>query len=162
MRSAMRILFVCTGNICRSPMAKGVMRKLVADRGLADRVVIDSAGTGGWQVGEPPDPRAVAAAAARGYALDGVARQVAAADFRDFDLIVAMDHYNVRWLRDRAPDREARLKIRLLLGDADVPDPYSGPASAFDRALDLIVGGCRELLDELLDELSGEPGEGAS
>jgi protein-tyrosine phosphatase len=130
------------------------MRRLASEAGLGDQVAIDSAGTGGWHAGEPADPRAVAAAGARGYVLDGVARQVRAADFGDFELIVAMDHYNVRWLRDHAPDREARLKIRLLLGDADVPDPYSGPASAFERALDLIVGGCRELLDELRDRAS--------
>jgi protein-tyrosine phosphatase len=143
-------------------MAEGVMQRLVRDRGLADQVAIDSAGTGGWHAGEPADPRAVAAAGARGYVRDGVARQVRTADFRDFDLIVAMDHYNVRWLRDRAPDREARLKIRLLLGDADVPDPYSGPGSAFERALDLIVGGCRELVDELVDELGDELSDRAS
>lgn len=125
------------------------MRRLADDDGLADQLAIDSAGTGGWHAGDPADQRAVAAAAAQGYVLDGRARQVRVDDFAAFDLIVGMDHYNLRELRDLAPDREARLKVRLLLGDRDVPDPYSGPAAAFDHALDLIIGGCRELLAEL-------------
>jgi protein-tyrosine phosphatase len=130
-------------------MAEAVLRRLAGDAGLADQLTVDSAGTGGWHAGDPADERAVAAAAARGYQVDGVARQVTRLDFADFDLLVAMDHHNVRYLRDLAPDREARLKVRLLLGDCDVPDPYSGPAAAFERALDLIIGGCRALLAEL-------------
>jgi protein-tyrosine phosphatase len=130
-------------------MAEAVLRRLAGDAGLADQLTVDSAGTGGWHAGDPADERAVAAAAARGYQVDGVARQVTRLDFADFDLLVAMDHHNVRYLRDLAPDREARLKVRLLLGDCDVPDPSSGPAAAFERALDLIIGGCRALLAEL-------------
>jgi protein-tyrosine phosphatase len=144
-----RILFVCLGNICRSPTAEAVMRWLVADAGLEDQFDIDSAGTGPWHAGRPPDRRAAAAAAARGYTLDGLGRQVHRGDFTDFDLIVAMDHANLRALRDLAPDPEARLKPRLLLGDADVPDPYSGGAAGFEHVLDLIESGCRALLAEL-------------
>jgi protein-tyrosine phosphatase len=130
-------------------MAEAAMRRLADDAGLADQLVVDSAGTGGWHAGDPADERAAAAAAARGYEVSGVARQVTRLDFADFDLLVAMDHYNLRYLRDLAPDREARLKARLLLRDGDVPDPYNGPAAAFERALDLIVAGCRELLAEM-------------
>ncbi len=125
------------------------MRRMVADAGLDDRVEVDSAGTGGWFAGYPADPRAIAAAAAREYVLDGVARQVRLSDFDEFDLIVAMDLYNVRSLRALAPDRAARLKIRLLLGDDEVPDPFHGTDEDFEYALDLIEGGCRTLLAEL-------------
>jgi protein-tyrosine phosphatase len=125
------------------------MRRMVGDAGLADEFEIESAGTAGWHSGALPDRRSAAAAAARGYALDSRAREVRRSDFVDFDLIVAMDHANLRALRELAPDREARLKPRLLLGDADVPDPYSGGPAGFEHVLDLIEAGCRELLAEL-------------
>ncbi len=105
----MHILFVCLGNICRSPTAEGVMRQLVAEAGLQDEIELDSAGTGAWHVGEPPDARATAAAARRGIALDSVARQVCRTDFERFDLILAMDGSNQHALRQLAPDeRRAR------------------------------------------------------
>src|SRR5215203_4411672 len=91
-----RLLFVCMGNICRSPTAEGVMRGLLREQGLEDVVEVDSAGTGDWHVGDPPDARATAAARARGIALAGAARQVAAADFTDYDLILAADRRNLR------------------------------------------------------------------
>jgi protein-tyrosine phosphatase len=125
------------------------MRRMVDEAGLAEEVEIESAGTSGWHVGEPPDRRAAAAAAARGYLLESRGREVRLSDFAEFDLIVAMDHANLRALRAMAPDREARLKPRLLLGDADVPDPYSGGPAGFEHVLDLIEAGSRELLAAL-------------
>jgi protein-tyrosine phosphatase len=151
-----RVLFVCMGNICRSPTAEGIMRALVAEAGLGARITIDSAGTGAWHVGHPPDPRSVAAAAQRGIPVGGAARQVRRADFDDFDLLVALDGANARDLRRMAPDARAAAKVRLLRefdphgdGDLDVPDPYYGGSDGFGRVLDLVDAACRGLLDEL-------------
>jgi protein-tyrosine phosphatase len=141
----MKILFVCLGNICRSPTAEGVMRRLVTEAGLQGSIALDSAGTGGWHVGEPPDERAAAAARARGIALEGRARRVRAEDFERFDLILAMDRANERDLLRFAPDEDARAKVRLLrefdpasagLDDLDVPDPYYDSARGFQIVLD--------------------------
>jgi low molecular weight protein-tyrosine phosphatase len=154
----MRILFVCMGNICRSPTAEGVMRALLRDEGLDGRIELDSAGTGSWHAGNPPDARATAAARARGIALEGAARQVTAADFDSFDLLLAMDRDNERELLARAPDGAARAKVRLLrefdpeavaAGDLDVPDPYYGGPNGFERVLDLVQAACRGLLAEV-------------
>jgi protein-tyrosine phosphatase len=154
----MRILFVCMGNICRSPTAEGVMRSLLRAEGLDGAVAIDSAGTGGWHAGHPPDSRAVAAARERDIVLEGAARQVTAEDFDDFDLLLVMDRENERDLLARAPDGEARAKVRLLrefdpesvaAGDLDVPDPYFGGPHGFDRVLDMVEAACRGLLDEV-------------
>ena len=156
-----RLLFVCLGNICRSPTAEGVMRKLVADEGLADRVEIDSAGTGGWHVGAPPDERATAAAHARGITLEGAARKFALNDFDRYDLILAMDAENKSNLLRLAPDDEARAKVRMLrefdprsrdAGDLDVPDPYYGGDDGFEEVLDLVDAGTRGLLERLRAE----------
>jgi protein-tyrosine phosphatase len=153
-----RVLFVCLGNICRSPTAEGVMARLVADAGLEHAIELDSAGTGAWHVGSPPDARATAAAAARGIALRGVARQVRAEDFERFDLLLAMDAENHRDLRALAPYGEAREKLRMLrefdpaAPDAvslDVPDPYYGGEDGFDHVLDLVEAACAGLLAEL-------------
>ena len=143
-----RVLFVCLGNICRSPTAEGVMRALVADAGLEGEVEIDSAGTGGCHAGSPPDPRSTAAAARRGITLEGAARQVTAEDFERYDLLVAMDTENLRELRRRAP-AGTQDKIRLLCGDVDVPDPFYGGEHGFDAVLDQVEAACRRLLDEL-------------
>jgi protein-tyrosine phosphatase len=152
-----RVLFVCLGNICRSPTAEGVMRHLVAGVGLEAQVELESAGTGAWHLGSAPDPRAAAAAAARGVALAGEARRVVPADFDRFDLLVAMDRANRTELERLAPDAEARGRIRLLLeydpasraaGALDVPDPYLGEAG-FPRTFDLVEAGCRGLLGAL-------------
>jgi protein-tyrosine-phosphatase len=110
----MRILFVCLGNICRSPTAEGVMRRLVAEAGLQDEIEIDSAGTGAYHVGSPPDERATAAALRRGTELAGAARQVADEDFETYDLLLAMDASNLHELRERAPDDEIRGLITAL------------------------------------------------
>jgi len=151
-----RILFVCMGNICRSPTAEGVFRKLVQERAPHFEVEIDSAGTHGYHVGDPPDRRAIAAAARRGVDLGGLrARTVEDADFEAFDLLVAMDQLNREVLLDRSPD-EYRERIRLMLEFApstdleDVPDPYYGGAVGFERVLDLVEEASTGLLDELL------------
>jgi protein-tyrosine phosphatase len=153
-----RILFVCMGNICRSPTAEGVMRTLVREAGLEDRIEIDSAGTGGWHAGEPPDARAAGAARRRGVTLEGAGRQVRAEDFDAFDLLIAMDRENLRGLLALAPDEEAAEKVRLLREydpasagepDLDVPDPYYGGERGFETVLDQVEAACRGLLAEL-------------
>jgi protein-tyrosine phosphatase len=154
-----RLLFVCLGNICRSPTAEGVMRQLVHEAGLEQQIELDSAGTGGWHVGESPDARATEAARRRGIVLEGAARQVRPRDFDTFDLIVAMDRSNQRNLLRLAPDEHTREKVRLLRewgragsqsdGDLDVPDPYYGGPDGFDRVLDLVHASCVSLLAEL-------------
>jgi protein-tyrosine phosphatase len=145
----MRILFVCMGNICRSPTAEGVMRHLLAERGLNGEIEVESAGTGGWHAGSPPDARATATARARGITLEGAARQVTAADFEDFDLLVAMDRDNLADLRAIAPPGTEH-KLRMLVADGrDVPDPYYGGPRGFEEVLDLVETACEGLLDEL-------------
>jgi protein-tyrosine phosphatase len=156
-----KILFVCLGNICRSPSAEGVMRRLVSDAGLdgpPTRIELDSAGTGSWHVGEPPDPRAADAAHARGIVLEGRGRQVEIGDFEHFDLIVAMDRSNEQALTRLAPNERAREKIHLMrefdpanMGgeDLDVPDPYYGGAQGFETVLDLLQDACEGLLERV-------------
>jgi protein-tyrosine phosphatase len=153
-----RLLFVCLGNICRSPTAEGVMRGLVAEQGLEDRIEMDSAGTGAWHVGSGPDARASAAAGGRGVVLEGQARQVRREDFEEFDLILAMDDSNLRDLRALAPSEEGRAKVRLLrefdpaaaaAGDLDVPDPYYGAEDGFGEVFDLVQAACRGLLEQI-------------
>ena len=131
------------------------MRALVREAGLDDRIELDSAGTGSWHVGSAPDERATAAAAARGIALEGAARQVSASDFDNFNLMIAMDSANLSDLRDLASDDRQREKVRLLrefdpasagTGDLDVPDPYYGPGDGFERVLDMVEASCRGLL----------------
>ncbi|MCV2882924.1 low molecular weight protein-tyrosine-phosphatase [Actibacterium sp. XHP0104] len=145
-----RILFVCLGNICRSPTAHGVFETLAAQAG-AD-VVVESAGTGGWHVGDPPDRRATAEAAKRGYDLSHLrAQQVTAADFARFDLIVAMDHSNLAALERMRPiDSETPVELFLSYAQTDydeVPDPYY--SGGFDLVLDLIEEASRGLLATL-------------
>ena len=152
----MRLLFVCMGNICRSPTAEGVMRALVEEAGLDGRIEVESAGTGGWHAGEPPDARATEAAHRRGVTLAGAARQVRLEDFVTFDLLVAMDRENLRHLLAIAPDEDAAEKVRLLrefdpasAGELDVPDPYYGGERGFETVLDHVQAACRGLLAEL-------------
>lgn len=150
-----RVLFVCLGNICRSPLAEGVMRHLVAERGLEDRVEVDSAGTGAWHVGEAPDPRSVAVAASNGVSLDGqTARKVSPADFRDFTRVIAMDDANLRDLRRLEPPGSPA-EVRMLRdfdpqGAGDVPDPYYGGDDGFDRVYEMVHRSCGALLDEIV------------
>lgn len=121
------------------------MRHVASERGLD--VEVASAGIGGWHVGEPADRRSAQAARRRGITLDGTAQQVAARDFEDYDLLVAMDHGHLRDLQAMAG--EHRDKVRLLIGETDVPDPYYGGPDGFEDVLDLITEGCERLVDEL-------------
>jgi protein-tyrosine phosphatase len=152
----MRLLFVCLGNICRSPTAEGVMRTLIVDAGLEAEIEVDSAGTGAWHVGNPPDERASATALAHGIRLQGHARQVSREDYELFDLLLGMDRSNVRDLRAAAPGAAARERVRLLrefdpegTGDLDVPDPYYGGDSGFEDVFHLVHAACAGLLQQI-------------
>ena len=153
--AATQVLFVCMANICRSPTAEAVMRKLVEDAGLHQHVLVDSAGTHDFHVGAPPDPRAQAAARRRGYDLTALrARQVASNDFEKFDLVLAMDFNNLATLHDMSPV-EHRHKIGLLMPYAKrrrasiIHDPYSRNAKDFDLVLDYIEDACGGLVQAL-------------
>lgn len=157
-----KVLFVCLGNICRSPTAEGVFRRLVEEAGLAERIHIDSAGTHAYHVGEPPDARAQAAAARRGVDLSRLrGRQASAADIHRFDYVLAMDRENLANLRAICP-AGGESKLRLFLEFAphgrekEVPDPYFGGASGFDRVLDLIEAAARGLLAHIRAHDLGE------
>lgn len=156
MSDSKRVLFVCMGNICRSPTAEAVLRHAVAERGLDGAVEVDSAGTTRYHVGEPPDRRMRAAAERRGLRLEGSARQVTADDFGRFDLVVAMDRDNLADLEALAGGKPGNLRLFSdFLPDGepvDVPDPYYGGADGFDRVLDLVERGCPGILDHLLAE----------
>lgn len=150
-----RVLFVCTGNICRSPTAEGVFRHLATAAGLGEVLTAASAGTHGYHVGEPPDARTVAAAKRRGFDLSGQrARKVKREDFQDFDLILAMDSDHLAHLESLRPNN-ARAVIRLFLEyhpekhHRNVPDPYYGGADGFEVVLDMVEAASRTLLDEL-------------
>jgi protein-tyrosine phosphatase len=154
----MRLLFVCMGNICRSPTAEAVMRAIVAREGLQDEVEIDSAGTGSWHIGDPPDARSTEVAARRGIVMEGAARQVTEADFEAYDLLLAADEQNVAALRAMAPDDAAADKVHLLrefdpksvaAGDLEVPDPYYGGPDGFEHVLDLVQDACEGLLEHV-------------
>ncbi|MQX35673.1 low molecular weight protein-tyrosine-phosphatase [Roseospira navarrensis] len=155
------VLFVCTGNICRSPTAEGLFRHKVRAARLGDAITIDSAGTTAFHVGEPPDARAAEAAARRGYSLDGQsARQVRPDDFRRFDLLIAMDRGHHKRLRAMAPDAAALARVVMMSdfasrpgGPADVPDPYYGGGDGFQRVLDMLEDATEGLLSHLRERL---------
>ena len=154
--SSLKVLFVCLGNICRSPTADGVFRKLVTDAGLDGLIEVDSAGTAAWHIGKSPDPRTQQAAAKRGYDLSGLrARQAVAEDFYEYDHILAMDLSNLDNLKQLQPsDGKARLGLFLdyapALGLKEVPDPYYGGADGFEQVLDLVETAGKNLLVELV------------
>ena len=167
----LRVLMVCMGNICRSPTAEGALRARLQRAGLQGRVVVDSAGTLGQHIGEPPDVRAVKHSAQRGYDIAGLrARPVVPADFQRFDWLLAMDEDNLAWLKKKAPPGHTA-QMGLLMDHATkfpqisvVPDPYYGPPAGFDRVLDLVEDACdgllprlQQALDERTTRLSHKP-----
>lgn len=150
-----KVLFVCLGNICRSPTAEGVFRAIVDEAGLGDLVKIDSAGTSGWHIGDPPDERGQRAALTRGYDLSQQrARKVGRRDFETFDYIIGMDSRNVADLSAMAP-AGTRDKVSLFLafapetGEREIPDPYYGGPDGFDQVLDLVEAASRGLLADI-------------
>lgn len=151
-----RVLFVCLGNICRSPTAEGIFRTLVERAGASEDFEIDSAGTGAWHAGEAPDARMRAAAERAGFALSGAARQVTKADFRRFDYVLAMDADNLRnlaTLQSQAGADGARLALFRAWdpeGPGDTPDPYYGGPDGFDEVVRIVERTARALLEDLL------------
>jgi protein-tyrosine phosphatase len=158
MPQATSVLFVCLGNICRSPLAEGVFRHLVEERGLTDRFTIDSAGTGAWHVGQPPDHRSADVAARHGITLTGRGRQVRARDLERFDVIVAMDRENLRDLQELAGTTDGRGRLHLLrefdpeADQPDVPDPYFDGPSGFETVYRMVRRSCEHLLESLAPE----------
>jgi len=149
-----RILFVCLGNICRSPLAEGIMRQLIRDAGLEDQIQVDSAGTGAYHTGEPPDPRSRAVAGRHGTSLDGQrARKIEPGDYTSFDLVLAMDRENLQDLRVACPPgKRGRLKLLRSFdpkGGTDVPDPYFGGVDGFDDVFAMVYRCCESLLESL-------------
>ena len=152
-----KLLFVCLGNICRSPAAEGVFLHLLKQRGLSDRFVVDSAGTGGWHVGNSADRRMQAAANRRGIELPSRARQICLDDFSSFDLVLTMDNDNLAAVRGLAKEAGtgATATITPMLNyarnfsETEVPDPYYGGEAGFEHVLDLLEDACANLLDEL-------------
>ncbi len=155
----MRILFVCLGNICRSPSAEAILAKMASERGLFVPLEIDSAGTGGWKIGKPADERMQEHAGRRGYSLTHIARKFdPEIDFDRFDLVIAMDDDNIRALRSMARHENDRRKIRKitdfsrLYSYTAVPDPYYGGEEGFELVLDLLEDACGGLLNKLETE----------
>jgi protein-tyrosine phosphatase len=153
------VLFVCLGNICRSPMAEGVFRHLLDQEGLSDRFRVDSAGTGSWHVGESPDVRSVRTAAGHGVTLGGHSRQTRPEDFRRFDYIVAMDRSNLTELEGFRDGVGGDASLYLLREfdpqggpGAEVPDPYYGGPTGFEDVFSMVERSCRGLLDHILEE----------
>ena len=151
-----RVLFVCLGNICRSPTAEGVFQSLLEQCGLQQSIHVDSAGTSNWHIGSPPDPRAIESARTRGFDLSGLrARQAIPQDFAEFDYIIAMDHDNYANLSKLAtPEQQTKLHLLLEFADKiselEVPDPYFGSAGGFPYMLDLIENASNGLLDHIM------------
>src|SRR3954451_7870968 len=157
-----RVCFVCTGNICRSPMAESVFRARVTDAGLDDLVEVDSAGTGGWHEGDRADPRIVSVLDEHGYDSYHTARQFQASWFARLDLVIALDTGHLKALRRLAPTEEEAQKVRLLRSydpaagdDLDVPDPYYGGLDGLEECLEMVEAASSGLLAAVRDELEG-------
>jgi protein-tyrosine phosphatase len=155
-----KLLFVCLGNICRSPSAENIMNHLVKQAGLSEMILCDSAGTGGYHIGADPDRRMAAAAARRGITLKGQARQFKKADFENFDLILAMDRDNYQDILSLDPSGKYQDKVRLMCDFAthhrekEVPDPYYGGTDGFDQVIDLLLDACEGLQEYVVQNYS--------
>ncbi|MDR6977034.1 protein-tyrosine phosphatase [Streptomyces sp. 3330] len=157
-----RVCFVCTGNICRSPMAESVFRARVDDAGLEELIEVESAGTGGWHEGEDADPRALSVLEEHGYVLDHTARRFEPSWFARLDLVIALDSGHLEALRLLAPTEEDAAKVRLLRSydpaaadDLDVPDPYYGGLSGFEECLEMVEEASAGLLAAARDDVEG-------
>jgi protein-tyrosine phosphatase len=154
-----KLLFVCLGNICRSPSAENIMNHLIDREHLADQIICDSAGTASYHIGSPPDRRMTTAAALRGIQLRGAGRQFQASDFEAFDLILAMDKENYRDILLLDRQNQYQDKVRLMCkfcrnhSDRDVPDPYYGGTEGFNYVIDLLLDACEGLLEEAKKQL---------
>ncbi len=152
---ASKLLFVCLGNICRSPSAENIMNHLIKEAGKENEIICDSAGTSSYHIGSPPDRRMTAAAAKRGIQLTGRARQFEVADFENFDLILAMDKDNFRDILYQDKQGKYQDKVRLMCdfarehSDSEVPDPYYGGSDGFNYVIDLLLDACSGLLESL-------------
>ncbi len=156
---SVKVLFVCLGNICRSPTAEGVFRALVSDAGLTKRIQVDSAGTANWHQGRAPDPRTIAAAAKRGFDLSGLrARAVKRSDFDEFDYILTMDEDNLADLQHlKSANYTGHLGLFLAYGSqttyCEVPDPYHGGSEGFEQVLDLVENAAAGLLGAIQNKM---------
>jgi protein-tyrosine phosphatase len=164
MAQVVKVLFVCMGNICRSPTAEAVFKHQVREAGLADRILSDSAGTHGYHIGEAPDPRAQTAAARRGYDLSALCgRQISRRDFSDFEYLLAMDEDNLRILMRLCPPEHAH-KVKLFMEFSggsqvrEVPDPYYGGSQGFERVLDLVEEASSGLIGYLRERIGSGRG----
>jgi protein-tyrosine phosphatase len=153
---ATKLLFVCLGNICRSPAAENIMNHLVAEADIpSGEIICDSAGTNSYHIGQPPDRRMQVASRARGLPTEGTARAFTAADFEAFDLILAMDNENYRGIKALDPQGKYAAKVKMMCSyaqqhsDKEVPDPYYGGDAGFDYVIDLLLDACGGLLDEV-------------
>ncbi|MGL5082848.1 MAG: low molecular weight protein-tyrosine-phosphatase [Microcoleaceae cyanobacterium] len=153
-----KLLFVCLGNICRSPSAENIMNHLIQQAGWGDRIVCDSAGTSSYHIGNPPDQRMTKAARERGIILKGKARQFTREDFEEFDLILAMDQDNHTQILSLDPQHRYQDKVRLMCefcrssSQREVPDPYYGGPAGFNQVIDLLLDACAGLLEKIQQE----------
>lgn len=151
-----KLLFVCLGNICRSPSAENIMKHIIEREGLSDRIICDSAGTSSYHIGSSPDRRMTVAAQIRGITLEGKARQFKKLDFEEFDLILAMDRENYQDILYLDPNGKYRDKVRLMCDFCthhnikEVPDPYYGGPEGFNQVIDLLLDACEGLLDHII------------
>lgn len=162
--ATVKLLFVCLGNICRSPSAEGIMNHLIQQAGLDGQILCDSAGTSGYHISEPPDTRMAAAARRQGISLSGHSRKVESADFEQFDLILAMDRDNYRTLLARDRTGSYHHKVRLMCDfcgrspETEVPDPYYGGPDGFDHVITLLMDACNGLLDHVTQDFLNPSG----